>query len=74
MRRKMRSPNFFFIKLLINQKSINFCKKIIHNNIDEKTIIHKCAKFQANILKNKKLWNTFVDDDDDYYNRISTHI
>ena len=46
----------------INQKKNSFLEKIIIKNINQKAIIHKCAKFEANILKNKKtvtyMWTT----------------
>ena len=35
-------------------KNTYFWKKIIPHNTDQKTIIHKFTKFQANIFKNKK--------------------
>ena len=48
----------------INQKNINFWKKIICNIIDSKAIIHKCTKFQTDISKNKNsltfLWKTIT--------------
>ena len=53
--RKKQKLNFFFIKVSINHKILIFGKKIIGNNFDEKVIIHKCTKFQADIFKNKKI-------------------
>ena len=54
MRRKITESKLFFHKSVNKSKNINFWKKIILNNIDKKAIIHKCAKFQMDILKNKK--------------------
>ena len=48
-------------------KNTYFWKKIIPHNTDQKTIIHKFTKFQANIFK-KKRTNIFVNNDDDNYN------
>ena len=54
MKRKITKSNFYSIKVSINQKILNFEKKIIHKNIDQKAIIYNYAKFQANIFKKQK--------------------